>query len=29
MRIELEVAAVIGRDGRDLTPAQAGQHIAG
>ena len=26
---ELEVAAVIGRDGRDLTPAQAGQHIAG
>jgi 2-keto-4-pentenoate hydratase/2-oxohepta-3-ene-1,7-dioic acid hydratase in catechol pathway len=26
---ELEVAAVIGRDGRDLTPAQAGEHIAG
>jgi 2-keto-4-pentenoate hydratase/2-oxohepta-3-ene-1,7-dioic acid hydratase in catechol pathway len=26
---ELEVAAVIGRDGRNLTPAQAGEHIAG
>ena len=26
---ELEVAAVIGRDGRDLTPAQAAEHIAG
>jgi 2-keto-4-pentenoate hydratase/2-oxohepta-3-ene-1,7-dioic acid hydratase in catechol pathway len=26
---ELEVAAVIGRDGRDLTPAQASEHIAG
>jgi 2-keto-4-pentenoate hydratase/2-oxohepta-3-ene-1,7-dioic acid hydratase in catechol pathway len=26
---ELEVAAVIGRDGHDLTPAQAGAHIAG
>jgi 2-keto-4-pentenoate hydratase/2-oxohepta-3-ene-1,7-dioic acid hydratase in catechol pathway len=26
---ELEVAAVIGRDGRDLTPAQAREHIAG
>ncbi len=26
---ELEVAAVIGRDGRDLTPAQAQDHIVG
>lgn len=26
---ELEVAAVIGRPGRNLTPAEAGQHIAG
>jgi 2-keto-4-pentenoate hydratase/2-oxohepta-3-ene-1,7-dioic acid hydratase in catechol pathway len=26
---ELEVAAVIGEDGRDLTPAQAAEHIAG
>ncbi len=26
---ELEVAAVIGRDGRNLTPEQAGEHIAG
>jgi 2-keto-4-pentenoate hydratase/2-oxohepta-3-ene-1,7-dioic acid hydratase in catechol pathway len=29
MDYELEVAAVIGRDGRDLTPEQAGEHIAG
>jgi 2-keto-4-pentenoate hydratase/2-oxohepta-3-ene-1,7-dioic acid hydratase in catechol pathway len=27
--LELEVAAIIGRAGRDLTPAQAGAHIAG
>jgi 2-keto-4-pentenoate hydratase/2-oxohepta-3-ene-1,7-dioic acid hydratase in catechol pathway len=27
--LELEVAAVIGRDGRDLGPAEAGPHIAG
>jgi 2-keto-4-pentenoate hydratase/2-oxohepta-3-ene-1,7-dioic acid hydratase in catechol pathway len=27
--LELEVAAVIGRPGRDLTPAEAKQHIAG
>ncbi|UJW29540.1 fumarylacetoacetate hydrolase family protein [Saccharothrix sp. AJ9571] len=26
---ELEVAAVVGREGRDLTPEQAGAHIAG
>jgi 2-keto-4-pentenoate hydratase/2-oxohepta-3-ene-1,7-dioic acid hydratase in catechol pathway len=26
---ELEVAAVIGRDGRDLSPAEAGDHIVG
>jgi 2-keto-4-pentenoate hydratase/2-oxohepta-3-ene-1,7-dioic acid hydratase in catechol pathway len=26
---ELEIAAVIGREGRDLSPAQAGEHIAG
>jgi 2-keto-4-pentenoate hydratase/2-oxohepta-3-ene-1,7-dioic acid hydratase in catechol pathway len=26
---ELEVAAVIGRDGRDVTPEEAGEHIAG
>ncbi|MFC7265564.1 fumarylacetoacetate hydrolase family protein [Streptomyces lutosisoli] len=26
---ELEVAAVIGREGRDLTPEQAGEHIVG
>ncbi len=29
MDYELEVGAVIGRDGRDLTPAQARDHIAG
>jgi len=27
--LELEVAAVIGRPGRDVRPAEAGQHIAG
>jgi 2-keto-4-pentenoate hydratase/2-oxohepta-3-ene-1,7-dioic acid hydratase in catechol pathway len=27
--LELEVAAVIGRSGHDLTPQQAGEHIAG
>ena len=26
---ELEIAAVIGREGRDLAPAEAGEHIAG
>ncbi len=26
---ELEIAAVIGREGRDLSPAEAGDHIAG
>ena len=26
---ELEVGVVVGRDGRDLTPEEAGQHIAG
>jgi len=29
MDFELEVAVVIGRDGRNLTPAEAGAHIAG
>ena len=29
MDFELEVAVVIGRDGRNLTPAEAGDHIAG
>jgi 2-keto-4-pentenoate hydratase/2-oxohepta-3-ene-1,7-dioic acid hydratase in catechol pathway len=29
MDLELEVAAVIGRDGRNLTPEQARDHIAG
>jgi 2-keto-4-pentenoate hydratase/2-oxohepta-3-ene-1,7-dioic acid hydratase in catechol pathway len=29
MDFELEVAAVIGRDGRNLTPAEASRHIAG
>ncbi len=29
MDFELEIAAVVGRKGRDLTPEQAGKHIAG